>query len=250
MKKIGIIILVIFLLILGSYLFFSEEENLTDKSEDIAREWIIKNSPTYMFDGSGLELVDQDNNDFIFEFVSSQGGYGDRTNQIVTQVITPHRIVVTVKNGEIVSAITDNIFSEIKGRIITEENLVDDDSVVLPVYFGKFDNGEELFPVSRTITEDNTALSILEELIKGPTESETQSGYYSAINPDTRINSTRVEGKTVYVDLSSELEKGVAGSATVFFIRNQIEKTILGMPFGVEKVIISIDGETEDILQP
>jgi len=47
------------------------------------------------------------------DFDSLHGGYGNRTEQIVTQVITPHTIRVTVVNGMVTSAIIDGKWDEL-----------------------------------------------------------------------------------------------------------------------------------------
>ena len=51
------------------------------------------------------------------------------------------------------------------------------------------------------------------------------------------------------IDFDSNLEKNVGGSCRVAAIRNQITQTLLQFKT-VQSVIISIDGRTEDILQP
>ena len=44
---------------------------------------------------------------FVYRFDSRQAGYGDRTGQMLAQVITPHEAYVTVENNVVVSAIMD-----------------------------------------------------------------------------------------------------------------------------------------------
>ncbi len=56
-------------------------------------------------------------------------------------------------------------------------------------------------------------------------------------------------GEEVSVDFDETLEKAVGGSCRVAAIRSQITKTLLQFP-SFKKVIISINGRTEDILQP
>ncbi len=89
---------------------FSEEG-----SKEIAREF-IKKSPTYVFDGYNLKHQETLYPDlegctscftFVFEFTSRHGGYGNRTGKEVTQALTPHEAHITIKNGEIYSALLD-----------------------------------------------------------------------------------------------------------------------------------------------
>jgi len=89
----------------------------------------------------------------------------------------------------------------------------------------------------------------LEELLKGTQAHNLSRQYGSTINEGVKIQSFRIENKIAYVDFNEELEKGVAGSAMVLMIREQIEKTLTQFDT-IESVIISINGRTEDILQP
>lgn len=92
--------------------------------EQLAEDWIIENSPTYSLDGSDLvleESVEMEEGNvfrFTFSFVSSSAGYGDRRDEMAAQVLTPHTMVVTVADGEVVEAITDDVFNEMTGEYI------------------------------------------------------------------------------------------------------------------------------------
>ncbi len=98
----------------------SEEE-----SRQIAEEF-LRNSPTFVFDGIEDTLRLSDNItlkcpncwEFIFEFDSSHAGYGDRTGQILAQVITPHQAAITVEQGEVTRAVMDD-----KWDMIEQEEL-------------------------------------------------------------------------------------------------------------------------------
>ena len=58
-----------------------------------------------------------------------------------------------------------------------------------------------------------------------------------------------IKDGTAFADFSKELEEGVAGSCRVQAIRAEIHETLRQFP-SVERVIISIDGKNEDVLQP
>lgn len=68
-------------------------------------ENFVKKEATFTFDGmpETLRLVNTktlDNGwEFTYEFDSQHSGYGDQTGQILIQVITPHRAVVTVEQA-------------------------------------------------------------------------------------------------------------------------------------------------------
>ena len=87
------------------------------------------------------------------------------------------------------------------------------------------------------------------ELIKGLTETEKAEGFSTAINPGTSIRGLKISDGTARVDFDDNLENGVAGSCRVAAIRAQIEDTLKQFPT-VNKVIISVNGRTDDILQP
>jgi len=98
----------------------TEQEIIT-----LAREWVISNSPTYLFDGSELniqqvELLSPSVYQIAFSFKSSSAGYGDRSDVVSAQVITDHDIVVVSDNGTIQSAITDESYDEINNKLIEE----------------------------------------------------------------------------------------------------------------------------------
>ena len=95
----------------------AEEVALTEMSEEESRvvaEEYVKNSSTFVFDGitDTLKLVETRETNcpycwvFVFEFDSSQAGYGDRTGQMLAQVM-PHRAVITVQELRVASAVMD-----------------------------------------------------------------------------------------------------------------------------------------------
>lgn len=143
MKTLIFWFLVVFLILGGGVLFFKEKKELPkifketispspspamtiwtiEESRKIAEE-AVKNSPTYQFDGFDLQLEKEEALrcsecwQFTFTFKSRHGGYGDRRNQMLTQVITPHKIVVTTEKGKVISAVTDQTFDELSQRFI------------------------------------------------------------------------------------------------------------------------------------
>jgi len=107
-----------------------------------------------------------------------------------------------------------------------------------------------VFPVTREIEETvAVARTSLLELFKGTTTQEEELGYFSNINEDVEIKSLSIKEGVAYVDLNSKLQEGVGGSCKVMAIRAQISETLKQFPT-IESVVISIDGQTEDILQP
>ena len=82
----------------------------------------LRNGATYKFDGiPGTINVEET---LILEsypvqyvvtitFDSRHGGYGDRTGQMLIQVITPHTARITVVSGNVVSATLDDVWDEL-----------------------------------------------------------------------------------------------------------------------------------------
>jgi spore germination protein GerM len=106
------------------------------------------------------------------------------------------------------------------------------------------------FAVERTIPKtEAVGRAALEELLSGPTESEKADGYSTSINPNVKIQSLTIEDGVARVDFDKQLEFQVGGSCRVAAIASQIRETLKQFPT-VNNVIISIDGRTEDILQP
>lgn len=98
---------------------------ITEESSQQLAEEFVRNSPTYSFDGMNLEHEETlyaDKCDqcytFVFTFESRHAGYGDRTGQMLAQVITPHEAHVSVENGEVVSALLDEEWDMINQELV------------------------------------------------------------------------------------------------------------------------------------
>ncbi len=108
----------------------------------------------------------------------------------------------------------------------------------------------KVFPVERTITKTAAvANAALEQLFNGPTEQEKTNGFFTSINSGVKIQKLTIENGVAKVDFNDQLEFQVGGSCRVSAIRAQITQTLKQFPT-VHEVLISINGRTEDILQP
>jgi len=131
----------------------------------------------------------------------------------------------------------------------------DRETMEVQVFFGnhKLDPDvllEEAFPTTRIVPKNQAIARVaLDELLKGPTEKEQEDGYYSSINSGVKVQSLSIINGVARVDFNPQLEYEVAGSTRVGAIKTQIIQTLTQFPT-VKDVIISIDGRTEDILQP
>ena len=133
--------------------------------------------------------------------------------------------------------------------ISDEPEAPEDMIIVRDVYFATVVDGQEQieavqreFPVPTDERE-----TVLHKLLEGPTNEEKEQGYTTAISEEVTLNSFHSENGIAYADFSEELD--ASGSATVTMIRDQIEKTLLQFE-DIDEVVISIKGETEEILQP
>ncbi len=106
------------------------------------------------------------------------------------------------------------------------------------------------FPVTRKILKSQeVGYLALTELLKGPSTNETQQSYVSSIPQGVQIKSFNIRDGIAYADFSEALEFEVGGSCRVAAIRSQITNTLKQFPT-IKDVVISINGRTEDILQP
>jgi spore germination protein GerM len=108
----------------------------------------------------------------------------------------------------------------------------------------------KVFPVARTIPKtEGVARAALEALFAGPTQEERAAGWNTAIPDGMSIRSLTVADGIARAELSEELERRVGGSCRVGAIRAEITETLKQFPT-VREVVLSINGRTEDILQP
>jgi len=166
-----------------------------------------------------------------------------------------------------------------KGRLVLEKDNPSGlpehaDELIVPVYFKEMPEvsqefmtvkiflsdsrfvGEPYFDCSRTIAAERrvpktlaVAKAATEVLLRGATQEEINQGFVSNINSGVRIQNLTIENGVAEVDFDEQLEFQVGGSCRVAAIRAQITDTLKQFPT-VDSVIISIDGRTEDILQP
>jgi len=166
-----------------------------------------------------------------------------------------------------------------KGRLILEKDNPSGlpeyaDELRIPVYFketpeisqesmtvkiflsdSRFVN-EPYFDCSRTMSVERqvpktlaVARTAVEALLRGATQEEINQGFISNINSGVRIQNLTIENGVAKVDFDEQMEFQVGGSCRAAAIRAQITETLKQFPT-VNSVIISINGRTEDILQP
>lgn len=143
MKKRSILPIIFSLLIILVSCIEKEttKEYSLEESKKIAESFVI-NSLTYSSDGSNLRLIDSNKLRcdncfiFVFEFTSSHAGFGDRSEKVIAEVVIEHVISVIVQNDEVVQAIIDNRWNEIKQKPITDYETIDlEKSARIPLYY-------------------------------------------------------------------------------------------------------------------
>lgn len=108
----------------------------------------------------------------------------------------------------------------------------------------------KVFPVERLVPKTQAVgRAALGELLKGVTESEKNAGFFTSINSGVKIQILTIENGIAKVDFDERLEFQAGGSCRVAAIRAEITETLKQFPT-VKDIIISINGRTEDILQP
>ncbi|MFO7773726.1 MAG: hypothetical protein R6V59_07320 [Dehalococcoidia bacterium] len=99
---------------------------MTEEEARWLAEDFVRNNPTFAFDGmeDSLHLMKilyadiAETWTFVFHFVCRQAGYGDRTGQMLAQVLSPHEAVVTVEHGKVKSALMDSEWDMINRQLV------------------------------------------------------------------------------------------------------------------------------------
>ncbi|KPJ85301.1 hypothetical protein AMJ57_03615 [Parcubacteria bacterium SG8_24] len=134
--------------------------------------------------------------------------------------------------------------------------LVKPDSVDVEVFFQNSEldpmvECDRVFSVKRQVSSQGSIYrAVLESLLQGPSDDEREEGYSSSLPSGVRLKSVAADAEgRVTADFSSRLDRGVGGSCRVTAIRAQIVATLEQFP-EVNEVIIAVEGEVEEALQP
>ncbi|MBN1369688.1 MAG: hypothetical protein JW954_05585 [Dehalococcoidaceae bacterium] len=101
----------------------------TEESSRKVAEEFVRQEATFRFDGipETLEVASTtaigEGWQFAIEYESRHAGYGDRSGEALLEVITPHTCLVTVENGEVVSAVMDQKWDMIEQQSSLEIKL-------------------------------------------------------------------------------------------------------------------------------
>ncbi len=112
------------------------DDTTPTEAEELAIEF-VESSPTFSFDGvpGSIEVVDLVAAEsypvqyFItVAFECSHAGYGDRTGQMLAQVITPHEMKMTVSDDRVLNAVIDGVWDELNQREVVVSELLPPDA--------------------------------------------------------------------------------------------------------------------------
>jgi hypothetical protein len=108
--------------------------NSRDDSKRIAEDF-VKAAATYSFDGMADTLKVTGSTSvtngwkIIIEFDSSHAGYGDRTGEMLAQVITHHVAEVTVQSAQVTAAVMDGVWD-----MVNQETLDSIEIALAPIH--------------------------------------------------------------------------------------------------------------------
>lgn len=107
----------VLLIVAGGAIVYSSSAGGVIYSQDdalnIAKQFVAAES-TFKFDGMEDSLNIKpgttktiDTYEIIAEFTSRSAGFGDRSEMMTAQVLTPHEAVITVEKGKVIAAVMD-----------------------------------------------------------------------------------------------------------------------------------------------
>jgi spore germination protein GerM len=83
----------------------------------------------------------------------------------------------------------------------------------------------------------------------GVTEKEKNDGYLTSLNDEILIQKFEIKDQVAYVDFNSRFNEKVAGACYVQSIKSQIETTLNSLA-DIDAVVMSVNGQTQGVLEP
>lgn len=130
-------------------------------------------------------------------------------------------------------------------------------SPIVSIFFSNINEDPEfldcnqVYPVQRELESyDQLVSQVLIELFNGLTADDLKAGFVTNL-PEEGVVLQKIEisTSTIRIDFNQALQQDVSGACRVEAIRAQITQTLKQFK-EIDEVIISIDGESEEILQP
>ena len=129
-KSLAILTLVLVALCLPAASIYAWQRNQLTSENEVAKQALnyLYDAPTFLFDGIResvriLKVIQS----MIFtssswlvnvEFDCSHTGYGDRSGEIVQQMIQHHTAVLLLTDGKVTSMVIDNAWDELADKLI------------------------------------------------------------------------------------------------------------------------------------
>jgi hypothetical protein len=254
MKKVLLLVLVLLMFLSGCSIFKEKEVSLTKVSVNSDGSIHVEGKGRAFENTIALKVLDE--NDFLLYEGSSttdakdMGQFGNFKEDIrlnvfpQTDKIKVIAYIVSPKDGTITNK---------------DEKIVNYDlpyKTVLVFYGNTKKNPEMLdctkvFPVERRVASNsqNPPMDTMKVFLLGPTKKEEIEGYVMSTPKNLKINKIeKIANNKVQIDFGKEL-LDVGGSCRVGAIRAEITQTLQQFYPGYE-VIISANGNTEEVLQP
>ncbi|MGQ0771392.1 MAG: hypothetical protein ACT4NT_01270 [Nitrososphaerota archaeon] len=106
-----------------------ENDESSDQDAEIAEiaKNFVMSAPTFAFDGmedtltiGSISVLESFPVQYQLEvlFTSTHGGFGNRTGQMITQVLTPHIVDVLISEGNVLSAVIDDTWDEMNHQFV------------------------------------------------------------------------------------------------------------------------------------
>ncbi|MBI2830231.1 MAG: hypothetical protein HYX81_03635 [Chloroflexi bacterium] len=125
MRKLWLMTIVLAIFMMSDFACQPKPKEFTlEESEKVARQFVEREA-TFRFDGmpetlklEKAELESPGEWQFRYAFTSRHSGYGDRTGQILLQVLTPHEVKVEVTQGKVTKAEMDERWDMVRQRFL------------------------------------------------------------------------------------------------------------------------------------
>ncbi|MFW0862586.1 MAG: GerMN domain-containing protein [Candidatus Komeilibacteria bacterium] len=192
-------------------------------------------------------------------------GFGSIFDRMIeTLVINSEQPVMDKETVETEDEVTEEVPAEeteqVEEEVIeqTEEEIVEDTPIdeneefIIKIFYQK-DSGDNCSAVEGVVKDIDTRyntdeVNALVTLTQGLTSEEIALGYTTSIPFGTRLRNLTIQSGVATVDFNSVLNEG-GGSCMMAARRAQIVETLMQFP-DIEQVIISVDGNVEEALQP
>jgi len=186
-------------------------KQITQEESQQAAEEFVKSDLTFKFDGIAdtfkfiktVTLRTPFAWQYTFGFQCRHAGYGDRTGQVVAQVITLHTAVIAVIRGQVATATLDGIWNMINQQMLNDTGISQAPIHEIEVYF------MESFPVQVGVH------------MKGGLSDGCTTFNEAAV---------KREGNTINIDVTVQQPEGISCSAICSFFE---ENMILGSEFTI-----------------